>query len=178
MLATACTSPPPAMSQAECGVVERDLSAAQYSAGRLLGHLPSEVSRSGSSPTAASRHCALLEARRNALLERMRTVQVELSSLPSARRAAPVLAATIMNDPFAPRDLLLASCAGGSAALNAATASAARALSLGASMGERITGLVDCVVRQTKVRSAAPSGVHPRQPCPRPQTQCAPAVSF
>jgi hypothetical protein len=84
-----------------------------------------------------------------------------------------VIAATIMNDPFALRDLLVASCAGGAAALNAATASAARALSLGASMGERITGLADCVMRQTKVRGPLQVALI----LTRPHRQCAPAAN-
>jgi len=137
--------------QAECERVEKQLAAARYSVSKLHGQLANNHQSSFDVPSITTSRCISLEAHRTVLLDRMRDLQVELSSVPPSRRAAPVLAAAIINDPFAPRDLFLAVCAATSAALSAATANAARALSLGASVGERISGLVDCVIGQTKM---------------------------
>jgi len=120
----------------ECEATERFLSLSAHRGGRAA-------------PRSARTTAA--EARRAALLGRMRDVRCELDALPPSRRAAPVLAAAAAHDPLALRDLCLALCAAAGASLSAATSSAARALSLGESVGERISGLGACASREAKV---------------------------
>ena len=84
------------------------------------------------------------------VVERMRRVRAQLDALPSGggggRRAGPVLALMMLREPMVFRDLALGVWSGLSVSMAAAANGAARAVGLGASIGEALAALLELVV--------------------------------
>ena len=114
--------------------------------GGRVGHLREQLRELGAEAARLQREGASRDELA-AVVERMRRVRAQLDALPSGggggRRAGPVLALMMLREPMVFRDLALGVWSGLSVSMAAAANGAARAVGLGATIGEALAALLE-----------------------------------